>query len=469
MKSDKPNIIFILSDQQRWDTLGCYGQSLNITPHLDRLAQEGVCFRQAYSCQPICGPARSCLMTGRYPSETGCFRNGLGLREDEATVARYLSASEYDVAYVGKWHLGSRKGAPVHDAVPLERRGGFDGYWIGAELPEFVSNSTSGWLYDRDNNKVEFNKYRVDAFTDFAIQYLDQRPMDKPFFLVLSYVEPHQQSYRENRYQGPEVPNLKCMDNLLRGFMRYEGPEPERSQLKNAEVPDDLLDPRGHWDVAAADYLASCKRIDSNVGRMLKHLEGLGILDDTLVIYSSDHASHFHTRMAGVDKSTVHENSTHIPLIINGPGFGQKDDINQMVSIMDIPPTILAAAGIQIPEAMYGHPLQNIIAGNVERNNEVFIQTNTFTRGIRTPEWSYIVSALPERINEDGSCDKYVETALYNLQKDPLEKNNLIYDGSMGQAKNDIKNRLVNAMVSAGETIPEIIIDNSGITGELKI
>ena len=151
---NKPNIIFILSDQQRWDTLGCYGQSLNVTPNIDRMASEGVRFENTFTCQPVCGPVRSCLQTGKYAAETGCFRNGIALPLKEKTIAHWLSEADYEVGYIGKWHLATttandhlqddniqsqpqaetlENGTRIVDyrtsAIPPERRGGYKDHW----------------------------------------------------------------------------------------------------------------------------------------------------------------------------------------------------------------------------------------------------------------------------------------------------------------------------------------------------
>ena len=107
---ERPNIVFFFSDQQRWDSVGCYGQELPVTPNLDAMAAEGTRFENAFTCQPVCGPARSCLQTGRYATETGCFRNGIALPEEEPTIAKALSAGGYEVGYLGKWHLASTHG-----------------------------------------------------------------------------------------------------------------------------------------------------------------------------------------------------------------------------------------------------------------------------------------------------------------------------------------------------------------------
>ena len=131
----RPNILFLFSDQQRWDTLGCYGRPIvdNLTPNLDRLAAEGTLFKHAFTCQPVCGPARACLQTGLYATQTGCYRNDIALKPDQPTLAGQLGASGYETAYVGKWHLASQGNEQDYQkrAVPLEHRGGYKGLLDG--------------------------------------------------------------------------------------------------------------------------------------------------------------------------------------------------------------------------------------------------------------------------------------------------------------------------------------------------
>ena len=234
----QPNIIFILSDQQRWDTLGCYRQKLDVTPNLDNMAEEGVKFEYAFTCQPVCGPARACLQTGKYATEIGCYRTNKALPLNEKTLAHSLSEAGYEVGYIGKWHLASEGSGLNHVAsnssnevevnyqtrpIPPERRGGYKDYWLASDVLEFTSHGCDGYIYDQNMQKIEFQGYRVDCLTDFALEYLRTRTDNKPFFLFLSYVEPHHQN-DHNRYEGPEgsKEHFKVL-NLLAIWWRLRG------------------------------------------------------------------------------------------------------------------------------------------------------------------------------------------------------------------------------------------------------
>ncbi|MBY9014936.1 MAG: sulfatase-like hydrolase/transferase [Candidatus Lokiarchaeota archaeon] len=250
---DKPNIIFILTDQQRFDTCGCYGQKLNITPNLDNLAEKGVIFEYAFTNQPVCGPARSILQTGKYATETGCYRNGIALPTESKTIAHYLSENGYNLAYVGKWHLASTLWDSKEDiglkkdymkrAVPSELRGGYNDFWRAADLLEFTSHPFEGCIFDENMNKLEFAEYRVDVITNHAIDFLDLCSKKNPFFLYLSYLEPHQQN----------------------DLNRFVGPIGSRDKYRNFEVPGDLKGTDGDWNQNYPDYLGCCNSIDSNL------------------------------------------------------------------------------------------------------------------------------------------------------------------------------------------------------------
>ena len=184
----KPNILFFFTDQQRYDTVGCYGQKLNVTPNLDRLAKEGIKFEYAFTCQPVCGPARSCLQTGRYATDTGCYTNGRALDVNMDTIAKQLKRAGYETAYVGKWHLASDRHKPgehlyAASPIPLERCGGYEDYLAIADVLEATSHGYNGYVFDKEGRKMEFTGYRADCITDYAVDYLQNKNSEDPFLL----------------------------------------------------------------------------------------------------------------------------------------------------------------------------------------------------------------------------------------------------------------------------------------------
>lgn len=443
----KPNILLFFTDQQRADTCGCYGQRLKVTPNLDRMAANGVRFERAMSMQPVCGPARSALMTGLYPTATGCFRNQIGLPPGCTTVADLFHRSGYETSYIGKWHLASSgaSGDPARPdldlekkAVPPEYRGGFKDYWLASDVLEFTSTGYTGHMFDGSGNKREFSegRYRADAQTDWVLEYLENRPTEKPFFLVSSYIEPHHQNSSGH----------------------YEGPEGSRALWKDFTPPGDLAEAGGNWREEYPDYLGCCHALDNGLGRVLKKLEDLGIRENTLVFYFADHGSHFQTRNTEYKRS-CHDASLHIPMVISGPGFEGGKSIEPCVSLMDIPLTILSAAGIRPLEGMQGHDLHTLVEGTTEWPEEVFYQISEshVGRGIRTLKWKYAVTAPGKRGWKDADADLYVESFLYDLEQDPYELTNRVCDPALAGTRAWLASRLIARMNEAGELTPQII------------
>lgn len=445
---EKPNILFIFSDQQRWDTLGCYGdtmgRALRLTPNLDAMAAEGVRFENAFTCQPVCGPARACLQTGRYATEMGCFRNNIHLPMDADTVPKRLRPAGYEVSYIGKWHLASSGQEQNYreKAVPPERRGGYDDYWLAADTLEVTSHSYDGHMFDGDMKRVEFpeGRYRVDAVTDFAEAYLRNRNGDRPFFLFLSYLEPHHQNDHNH----------------------FEGPKGSKEKYKNYPVPEDLRDHGGDWREEMPDYLGCCASLDASVGRLRGVLEQLDLAKNTLVIYTSDHGCHFRTRNDEYKRSG-HDNSIRVPLILYGPGFRGGRIVDELVSLIDLPPTIMDKAGLPVPEFMRGRPLQKLVTGDAKDwPDDVFVQISEVLTGraVRTRRWKYSAKAPGKtgwRENYRRSAsDVYEEHFLYDLKEDPAEQNNLIRDPNYEDVRTKMRQRLLTYIARVEETAPEI-------------
>lgn len=448
---DRKNIIFYFSDQQRWDTCGCYGQPLDITPNLDRLAGEGVRFENAFSPQPVCGPCRALFQTGRYPTETGCFRNNIMLPSGIKTLGRYIEEAGYETAYVGKWHLasdGELEKAPRIDhtitAVPRELRGGYTGYWRAADVLEFTSHGYDGYVFDENNNRIDFKGYRADCINDMALEFLDVHDSSKPFFLTVSQIEPHHQNDRKH----------------------YEGPEGSKEKYRDFVLPEDLKALGGNAAEEYPDYLGQCASLDENLGRLIAKLKEKGLYEDTVIIYASDHGSHFLTRnrdehLNGYDdyKRSGHDACLKVPLIIAGGPFAGGKVVEELVSTESLPKTILALAGVDVGDAMIGENLLDVVREKTDnRANQVFAQISESRVGrcIRTPEYLYGVYAPGVNGGEAASAEVYADDYLYDMRKDPYQLENVVKDETYAGTKAELRQRLLTWIETAEGKRPQI-------------
>lgn len=431
-----PNVLLIMTDQQRWDTVGAYGCPMDVTPHLDRLAHDGTRLEQAITAQPVCGSGKAVIQTGMYATETGVWRHSLPLTDDVRTIAHEFSDAGYETGFVGTWHLG----ATFDEPVPPERRGGYDDFWIGADIPEFISQPTEGILYDDDGEPVPFDSYRTDAFTAFACEALDA--LSEPFLLTVSFLEPHDQNDKQT-FIAPD------------GYAeRYEN---------TAHVPPDLQDRPGNWLSELPDYYGLCERVDECVGRLLETLAEHGIRDRTLVAFTSDHGCHFRTR-PGEYKRSCHESAVRVPAILNGPGVPAGETVDDVTSLVDLTPTLLDAAGLDVPARMHG---ESILSADADESNEadepsVFIQISSseIGRTIRTNRWKLSVSAPTlegwRGGMSDPASDLYVERYLYDLARDPHERVNLAGRPDYRTTFDRLRNRLEEYIREVEGEEPEI-------------
>lgn len=434
MKKQK-NIVFYFSDQQRWDTV-----NEQVTPNLMQLAREGVKFENNFTCQPVCGPARACLQTGLYATECGCYWNGIAMPQTIKPLASYFNDAGYQTAYIGKWHLASDRypGVGLHcesTAVPKERMGEYQ-YWRAADVLEFTSHGYDGYVFDENGNKIDFKGYRADCINDFALEYLDNCDKDKPFFMFISQLEPHHQN------------DHHC----------YEGYKETVDDYKDYPIPDDLTFLKGDYKESYPDYMSAINRLDYNVGRLVQKLKDLGIYDDTIIIYTSDHGSHFKTRNPEYKRS-CHESATHTPLIIKGGGFEGGKTETRLSSLIDLSPTLLSMAGIDIPKSYSGIDLTKQIDNPDDKRKCVFIQISESQcgRAIRTDRYKYSVRTAGIVGYVHHSSKVYFEDFLYDLEKDPIEKNNLVKDSNYRQVREELKALLIEQMTAAGEAKPMIL------------
>ena len=428
-----PNVIVFFTDQQRWDCSGLHGNPLNLTPNFDRMASHGTHVSNSFTCQPVCGPARACLQTGKYAGNAGVHRNWIPLGQNETTLANCFGSDGYQTGYIGKWHLGP---SDVHGVVTEEYRGGYD-YWLGGNCLELVSDVYDTVVFDNDNKPVKLPGYRTDALTDAGIRYVDAHK-DKPFFLFLSLVEPHFQNHIDD----------------------YPPPDGYRERYTGKWTPPDLAELGGSANQHLGGYWGMVKRIDEALGRLLDALKSMNLLDNTIVLFTSDHGCHFKTRNNEYKRS-CHESSIRVPTAICGPGFQGGGRIDQLVSIIDLPPSLLEAAGLPIPESMQGRSILPLTKGCTEDwSDDVYVQISEsqLARAIRTKRWKYGVTAPDKDPFNDVCSDPYREEFLYDLACDPYELTNLIDASSHQCVTKVMRQRLQRRFKQTGE--PDAKIDS---------
>jgi arylsulfatase A-like enzyme len=437
----KPNIVIYHSDQFRWDFVGANGlNSSTHTPNLDALAESGTNFNHAVTNQPVCAPSRSVLVTGRYATETGVWRNGLGLREGLPTLATELRKAGYTANYIGKWHMapGSAAEGGGRGAVKEEHRGGFLDLWEASNALEFSTHPYYGTIWDRDNNPITFqDEYRVDFLTDRAEKFLRQK-QEKPFLLMISQLEPHQQN----------------------DLGRMVGPKGSAERFIDAFVPADLRVFPGDWHKQLPDYYGACEAIDASVGRVRKILEEEGMAENTIFLFMSDHGCHFMTRNQEYKRST-HNSSLRVPLLVTGPGFESARQIQEVVGIVDITPTLLEAAGAAIPDSVQGKsffPLLRDAGARAAWPNAELIQISESMTGraVRTRDWTYCV-ADPTGMTNEPTSTNYHEYQLYDQRNDPHELVNLAGRKQYRDKSDELRDQLKKLMVAAGEADPDIV------------
>ncbi|MFW5688324.1 MAG: sulfatase-like hydrolase/transferase [Spirochaetota bacterium] len=443
-ESGRPNVIVFFTDQQRADTTGAHGNPMGLTPTFDRLAREGTHFANTFTCQPVCAPARATLQTGRFSTATGVWRNGIGLDPAQPRVATAFRDAGYATGYIGKWHLSTSEPVPPAEQV------GYD-YWMGANLLEFESDAYDCNLYDADGAVHHLPGYRVDAQTDLAIRFIDEH-RDDPFFLFLSYLEPHHQNHVD----------------------AYPAPPGYAERYSDPWMPADLRALGGSAARHLPGYYGMVKRLDEALGRLEDALRSLELLDDTVILYIADHGNHFKTRN-GEYKRSCHDASIHVPCFVSGPGFRGGGRVEELVSLVDIPATLLAAAGLDPLPGMHGRSLLDLVSAPGRRDgsgvawpDHVFVQISEAETGraIRTRRWKYGVTLLGDD-DGDGKADEslpvreygdiYTELHLYDLENDPCELENLIRLDSHSAVRDRMRRLLLERLREVEGRTPRII------------
>jgi arylsulfatase A-like enzyme len=404
------NVLFIFTDQQNRYALSCMGNPNVETPNLDRLAERGMLFRRCYSNDPICGPFRGSLLTGQYTSRCRVVNNGSPLPEGTMTFADAFNQAGYNTSWVGKWHLGGNGSGPI----AKELRGGFQKF-IGYQCYNgFIKDVV---FHDEEDREHRFDgQHRTDVTTDLAIERLvSLARCDRPFMLMMSYQAPHypeqpSPEYAE-LYKGRQIvhrPNCQEIDPFTPTFSP-RSPRPFEGDPDYQRYGNDL-------DEYIRLYNAMCTQIDANVGRLIDALERLGVAEDTMIMFTSDHGD-----MQGShglkNKCLPHEESAGIPFIAYVPGLPGGRVSDALVSNIDMMPTCLELAGLPPVASVDGKSFAPLLWGETEcaGGDAVFAER---------AKWCMIVKdgwKLAAERQDDGLAP----TLMTHLDEDPYEFKNL--------------------------------------------
>ncbi|MDO8538850.1 MAG: sulfatase-like hydrolase/transferase [Opitutaceae bacterium] len=441
-RRERPNLLFLWTDQQRADTLACYGNARVQAPHLNALAAQSTVFDRAYVSHPVCTPSRSSVMTGLWPHQSGCTGNNIALRRETPCFPELLrDRADYATGYIGKWHLGDELFAQ-HGFN--EWAGTEDGYGehFSAGRDREARSAYHHWLighghkpdkrgtFSRDyavRVPVEFGKPSFQAGR--ACEFLD-RHRREPFVLHVNYLEPHT-PYRSplNGINPPEAlpidPSCTRDDDPEQIPMRYrlrQGP-PGNDEAKLREI-------RTH-------YLGNVTCVDRSVGRILARLEQHGLTDNTVIVFTSDHGDQLGAHQL-MGKSVLYEESVRVPCFIKVPG-GRGHRVASPWSHIDFVPTLLELMGQPVPENLPGRSRAPEVRGESAPARNAFAQWS-FNRagdGDRTPPDTASARAVRESsrtvITPDGwkLCLSDVDRCLlFNRREDPYEQRNLFYRGA---------------------------------------
>lgn len=484
-----PNIIFIMSDDHAKRAVSSYGSDLISTPNIDKIANNGVLFNNAFVTNSICGPSRAVFLTGKFSHINGFMANQDTFNGDQATLPKYLQQAGYYTSVMGKWHL---KSTPQ----------GFDEYSILLDQGEYYNPQ----FYDGTDTTIA-DGYSTTVITDKAISVLEkQKEHNKPVFLMVHHKAPHRnwmpdtthlvngeekiypipESFYDN-YEGRSAAATEQdmrVDDMFLGMdlklFLENGMEDETGTGGNSTAPsyqwwlrdynrmndaqkaawdsyyepiieeffatektgNDLLE----WKFQRYmnDYLKSIQSVDDNIGRVLNYLEENNMTENTLVIYTSDQGF-FLGEHGWYDKRFMYEPSLSMPLVMQFPNKIEKGKkVDKLVQNLDLAPTILTAAGLSVPADMQGKPLQNTWENNADEQWREKIYYHYYQNG----SWHFVNKHLGIRTDRYKLIYFYDLDAweLYDLQEDPEETDNL-YNTEKYEALGDSLKQELNELI----------------------
>jgi N-acetylglucosamine-6-sulfatase len=447
----RPNIVFVLLDDVRWDELGAAGHPWVETPNFDRVAHEGALFTNAFTATPLCSPNRASILTGQYAHTHGIIDNVDRSEQSHQliTFPRLLHDAGYESAYIGKWHMG------VDDSP----RPGFD-YWYSLQ--------GQGYHFDPDVNENGVRKkvegYTTDIFSERATEFV-RKEREKPFVLYLAHKVVHPNIF-QNADGSPRGPRG--------GAEKYTPAERHKDLYSDKEIPRrpnaksygkdkpalqrpipgvvPLGPDSGTDDATVRNRLRMLASADEGMGELFKALEETGQLDNTIVVLTSDHGYFYSEHGLGRERRLAYEETARVPFFIRYPPLIQAGSkVDEFVLSVDDAPSLLELAGVDVPDNLHGRSFVPLLKGETPADwrKSFLIEYYSDTvmprlvkmgyKAVRTERWKYIHYVDLEDVDE-----------LYDLQSDPYEMKNIIREESSQETLDEMKKELQRLLEEAG-------------------
>ena len=430
----RPNILYIMADDHAAHAISAYGSTINQTPQLDRLAAQGMRFDRMFAVNSICTPSRATVLTGKYSHINGVpvFNRFDG---SQPTVAKYLQAAGYHTGIIGKWHL---------ESDPT----GFDKWTILPGQGDYFNPT-----FLEASGKRMIKGYITDITTDLSIDFLKNRPQDKPFFLMCHQKAPHRNWQPDAKHKAmfagkviPEPPTLRdngvgrsdaireCKQKVLENL----SPNDTKGAPPAGMSDDELL--KWKYQRYMQDYLACVQSVDDNVGRLLDYLDEAGLAENTLVIYTSDQG--FFLGDHGLyDKRFMYEESIRVPFLVRWPEVIKPGEVQSAMGInVDFAPTFMDAAGLQLPADMQGRSLIPLFKGKVPSDwRGSWYYRYYHDPGDHNTRAHYGVRTTTHKLIYFWKKNQW---EMYNLIADPSELHNLYSDPEQAETVVKLKAEL---------------------------
>lgn len=442
------NIIFILSDDHRYDAMGFMNKIQGLqTPGMDRMAKEGAHIKNAFVSTALCSPSRASILTGQYAHSHTVVDNDAPLPTNLVFFPKYMQEKGYQTAFFGKWHMGNTDDQP---------QPGFD-HWLSFRGQGVYLNPVFNI-----NGKVvpqAEGSYVTDLLTNNAIEWMNSRKKNKPFFVYLSHKGVHAEFEPAERHKGKyaslPIVTPPSMYLTVTDSSKYYGiPTAPQSKVNYSDIPNWVRKQRYSWhgvdymyhgqipfDKFYHLYLETLQAVDESVEKVLDWVKAEGLEQNTMVVYMGDNGFSFGEHGL-IDKRHAYEESMRVPMLVWAPGMIKPNSVvDKVVMNVDIAPTFLELAGISKPKQMQGYSFSNLLKGNANgwQREKVFYEYYWESAFPQTPTTFAVRSDRYKYIYYNGVWDI---NELFDLQNDPFEMNNLIRDTSYRKIGLALKNDL---------------------------